>query len=146
MNRLSQGRTKSCGCLYEETRATCFDSRTDVVEETRLSILVAAKEPRADNTSGHTGMCFDKRRNVWIAYINFQNNRINLGSFKEKKEAICARKEAEAQLHDPVILENWDKLSENTKEKWKAYGNGLLPEQNNTAIGCPTLYAIGRQT
>ena len=111
--------------MYEETRATCFDSRTDAVEETRLSILVAAKEPRSDNTSGHTGVCFDKRRNVWIAYINFQNKRINLGSFKGKEEAICARKYAEAQLHDPVILENWDKLSESAKEKWKAYGNEL---------------------
>ena len=44
---------------------------------------------------------------------------------KKKEEADPPKKKAETRLHDPVILENWDKLSENTKEKWKAYGNEL---------------------
>lgn len=139
---LSRGRTKSCGCLYKETRVTCSDSRTDAVENTLLSILVSSKEPRADNTSGHTGVCYDKRRDVWISYINFQNKRINLGSFKEKEEAICARKDAEARLHDPIILNNWNKLSESTKEKWEAYGNRFPKEKNNTANGCATFESL----
>ena len=128
VNRLAMGRTKSCGCLYAETRGTCSDSRTDAIEETLLSILVASKEPRADNSSGYTGVCYDKRRGCWMAYINFQNKRRYLGSFKEKEDAIRIRKEAESRLHDPIIAEHWDKLSENGKEKWKAYSNEAICE------------------
>ena len=121
VNRLKQGRTKSCGCLYDETRVCSSENRTDAVDETLLSILVSSKEPRADNTSGHTGVCYEKRRDVWMAYIDYQKKRIYLGSFKEKEEAIRVRKAAEARLHDPVILENWNSLSEKGKEKWKKY-------------------------
>ena len=128
VNRLEQGRTKSCGCLYKETRGTSADHRTDAVENTLLSILVSAKEPRADNSSGHTGVCYDKRRKRWMAYIDIQKKRIYLGAFKEKEEAIRIRKEAESRLHDPIILEHWDKLSEYGKEKWRAHTDSPVLE------------------
>lgn len=128
VNRLEQGRTKSCGCLYVESRGKFADKRTDAIEETLLSALVASKEPRADNTSGHTGVCYDKRRGSWMAYIDFQKKRIYLGAFKEKEEAIHKRKEAEARLHDPLIQEHWSKLSERGKEKWKSYDTDTLCE------------------
>ena len=121
VNRLKQGRTKSCGCLYKETRGISADNRTDAVEQTLLSILISSKEPRADNSSGHTGVCYDKRRDKWMAYIDFQKKRIYLGAFREKRDAICKRKEAEALLHDPVVLEHWNKLTESGKEKWRMY-------------------------
>ena len=128
VNRLKQGRTKSCGCLYAESRTTCAENRPDAIEGTLLSILVASKEPRADNSSGHTGVCYDKRRGSWMAYIDFQKKRIYLGVFKEKEDAIRTRKEAEARLHDPIIQENCHKLSERGKEKWEFYNNDPFPE------------------
>ena len=63
VNRLKQGRTKSCGCLSAESRGASSENRSDTAEETTLSALVASKELRTDNTSGHTGVCYDKRRN-----------------------------------------------------------------------------------
>ena len=41
--------------------------------------------------------------------------------FKEKPAAIRARREAEAKLHDPVILEYWDSLTEERKKEFQDY-------------------------
>lgn len=50
-----------------------------------------------NNTSGITGVTFNKRSSKWIAQItiNYQNKR--LGSYKNKEDAICARLRAEKQ-------------------------------------------------
>lgn len=121
VNRLKQGRTKSCGCLYTESRGKTADKRKDAIEGTLLSSLVASKKPRADNSSGYTGVCYDKRSGKWVAYIGFQKKRIYLGIFKEKEEAIRKRKEAEDKLHDPIIQEYWINLTKRGREQWKAY-------------------------
>ena len=41
--------------------------------------------------------------------------------FKHKSEAIRARRAAEAKLHDPVILEYWDSLTEERKKEFQDY-------------------------
>lgn len=45
-----------------------------------------------NNKSGHTGICFDKQRNKWLAYVKLDGKNKNLGRFASKEEAICARK------------------------------------------------------
>ena len=118
VNRLSRGNTLSCGCLYRDTRGTCSENRWDAVDGTLLSVLVTSKEPKSNNSSGCTGVYYDKRRDVWHAYINFQKKRYFLGSYKEKEKTIRARKAAEKRLHDPIIEEQWDNLTEQTKQKY----------------------------
>jgi hypothetical protein len=55
---------------------------------------------RHDNTSGHKGISWDKRNNRWHAYINVnKGKRINIGYFKDIKDAIEARKQAETKYH-----------------------------------------------
>ena len=126
---LAQGRTKSCGCLYAETRSTSSQNRTDAVDGTFLSILVASKELRPDNSSGHTGVCYNKVRDNWKAYIDFQKQRINIGEFKNKEEAIRARKAMETRLHDSFISKNLENLSEYTKGKWNLYAGEKVQEE-----------------
>ncbi len=92
-----------------------------MVEGTSVSNIVVSKRVRANNTSGHTGVGYDKRTGKWYAYINFQKRHYNLGMFKEKPAAILARREAEAKLHDPVILEYWDSLTEERKKEFQDY-------------------------
>lgn len=53
---------------------------------------------RDNNTSGHIGVSFRKDTKKWTAYI-FDNKKINLGSFNNKFEAICARKSAEVKYN-----------------------------------------------
>ena len=51
---------------------------------------------RSDNTSGVTGVSFDKRYDKWAAYINIdKNKRKFLGYFSDKQDAISARLQAE---------------------------------------------------
>jgi hypothetical protein len=48
-----------------------------------------------NNTSGKTGVCWDKIHNVWKAYITYKYKRINLGSFNNYEDAVKIREEAE---------------------------------------------------
>lgn len=47
------------------------------------------------NKSGTSGVYFNKINRTWMARISVNNNRIHLGSFKDKEDAINARKNAE---------------------------------------------------
>lgn len=50
---------------------------------------------RNDNTSGVTGVGWDKKYNKWYARIAIKGERILLGYFNTKEEAVKARQEAE---------------------------------------------------
>lgn len=46
------------------------------------------------NTSGATGVSFDRRRGAWEAYINVGGKKLNLGRFETVAEATNARRAA----------------------------------------------------
>lgn len=48
-----------------------------------------------NNKSGYKGVHYLKNEDMWFAYIQYNKKRINLGVFKNKKEAIKTRKLAE---------------------------------------------------
>lgn len=50
------------------------------------------------NTSGVTGVYYDKRRNKWAAHITFNGRKIFLGRFSHKKDAIETRISKEREL------------------------------------------------
>lgn len=121
VNTLKSGRVLSCGCLYAASRSEISQYRKDFVEETSLSSIVASKRVRSSNTSGHTGVWFNKKNERWCAYINFQKKRIYLGSYAKKEDAVCARRSAEIKIHDPVVLSHWNSLTESTKTEFSRY-------------------------
>jgi hypothetical protein len=49
----------------------------------------------SNNTSGHIGVCWNKRDKRWTAYITLNQKRKALGNFKEIKDAIQCRKAGE---------------------------------------------------
>lgn len=49
----------------------------------------------AKNTSGINGVMYNSKDNKWIARIGFAGRRIHLGTFRNKEDAIKARKDAE---------------------------------------------------
>lgn len=51
----------------------------------------------SSNTSGVTGVSWDKYRQKWRAYIKVDDNWMQLGRFMDKDDAIRARLEAEAK-------------------------------------------------
>lgn len=54
---------------------------------------------RKDNTSGITGVTFNKRMNKWQVCININKKRTHLGSFINKEDAIITRLKAESKYY-----------------------------------------------
>ena len=57
------------------------------------------KKRRTDNSSGATGVTYNKASGLWLARIGVDGERVYLGSFATKEEAEAARVEAKARLH-----------------------------------------------
>lgn len=49
----------------------------------------------SNNTSGVTGVCWNKKDNKWVAYIKTSEENLYLGRFADKNDAIIARLKAE---------------------------------------------------
>ena len=64
------------------------------------------KDPISTNTSGTTGVIFDKSRNKWLARIEFNGKQIHLGRFKTKEEAVEARRQAEIEYFGEFASNN----------------------------------------
>lgn len=104
--------TRSCGCLRSES-----SSKTGkrVIEENSRNFLevnamydtnfhvIENTEPRIDNTSGKTGVSYNKRAGKWESYIQCQGKKYRLGKFKSFNEAVAAREAAESVLFEPLI-------------------------------------------
>lgn len=52
---------------------------------------------KSSNTSGHAGVSWNKTAQVWSVYVNSKGNRIYLGTFKDKAQAVETRKKAEIE-------------------------------------------------
>ena len=52
-----------------------------------------------NNTSGYKGVCFDKKRNCWVALIGVHNKLVYLGSHDTPQQAHAAYCKAAAELH-----------------------------------------------
>lgn len=53
----------------------------------------------SNNTSGRTGVSWNKERQKWDAYVMKDRKKINLGRFKTKEEAILAREQGELKYY-----------------------------------------------
>lgn len=52
----------------------------------------------SSNTSGVTGVFFDKARDKWVASITYEHKRILIGRFSAKEDAVAARLAKESEL------------------------------------------------
>ena len=53
------------------------------------------RRPSKSSTSGRVGVCFDKKRAKWSAYIGVDSRTMVLGFYTDKDEAIAVREAAE---------------------------------------------------
>lgn len=53
---------------------------------------------RSTNTSGTTGVWFDRARGKWCAEIVFMKKKYHLGRYEKKEDAISIRKKAEEEI------------------------------------------------
>lgn len=95
---LQNGDTQSCGCLQKDHAKEALK----LVDGTSVAILERNQNLRSHNTSGCTGVAYDKRTGKWMAYINFKKKRYWLGRYADKEDAIRARKTAE-EIHEDFL-------------------------------------------
>ncbi len=108
--KLVEGSIRSCGCLGTESYRKNIKKAIDkhlkehIVFNTNIPVI-SRKTPRSNNTSGVTGVKWDKSRNKWIAEIKFRNKRYFLGRYEKKEDAIEARQLAKDNIHNKFL--NW---------------------------------------
>lgn len=86
---LKRGSAKSCGCLSRDKVQLLYRDGTAPCK------LKESEKPRSTNTSGITGVWWDKQKELWCGEIVFQNRKIFLGRYRNKYDAEDARLEAE---------------------------------------------------
>lgn len=96
---LTSKKTSSCGCerirIAREERDRI--QRNNLVENTSIS-LISSTRAYSNNKSGVKGVCWDKLKGKWKAFITFQGKRYSLGNYTSLEEAAQARKIAEDRL------------------------------------------------
>ena len=61
---------------------------------------------RGNNTSGFTGVSWNKQQQKWRSWITYKDNVINLGMFSNFEDAVKARKEAEKKYFGEWSYDN----------------------------------------
>lgn len=110
-SKLKSGEIKSCGCLKSTISSSTMKKNwkndklsKSYLEGTKIELL-NRNILNKNNTSGVTGVCYDNKRNKWLAQIAFKKKTYNLGLYEYKKDAINARKEAEEKFHKNFLRE-----------------------------------------
>jgi hypothetical protein len=128
---LISGKIKSCGCLTSPTskrnikKALKVHLKENIVENTNIP-AISRKGVIASNTSGNTGVTWDKSKNKWLASIIFKKKYFFLGRYAKKEDAVKARKTAEEKLFNPFLEENkkfYIKIADEQIKVWKQVFN-----------------------
>ena len=71
------------------------DDRWENLRPATRTEQVINRGMQKNNTSGHKGVSWDKRKKKWKAQIKVDKKQIHLGLFDNLEEAVAVRKEAE---------------------------------------------------
>ena len=71
------------------------DNRWENLREASRVENARNQKQRTDNTSGRVGVCFDRERRRWVAWVGLRGRTKFLGRFATKEEAVAARTAAE---------------------------------------------------
>lgn len=97
---LQTGKTKSCGCIQAqvvlETMKFIDGTSVTKLEKTGTNLI-------STNSSGHTGVYYNKQTHKWIAQIGFKGKNIYLGSYKELLAAKKVRQSAEQRIYGEFL-------------------------------------------
>lgn len=109
---LKTGVTRSCGCLRRaQSKQNCAKNeafRSHIGNTASLGIVngtnvLAMTKRRQTNRSGVIGVSYEKGREVWVARLYVKGHLVLNSIFKDRSEAVRARKRAEAQYLKPVL-------------------------------------------
>ncbi|SDY29368.1 AP2 domain-containing protein [Eubacterium barkeri] len=107
---LKCGKVTSCGCYFREVVSKVgkesFEKiiKPKCVDGTNLRNLKMSKSKA--NKSGYKGVSWSKQRKKWIASITFKGKQYNLGGYEKIEDAVKARRKAEIEMFDKVLIRN----------------------------------------
>lgn len=121
-NYIKKSEIEKCKeCTWNKGHKTLEEAR---VFETNVISIMPNRELNKNNTSGHTGVSWNKTKGKWVARIQFQKNMYYLGAFENIDDAIKARKEAEKEIYGNFLEwysqnypENWEKIKKAQEKK-----------------------------
>ena len=104
--------------MNSDDKDMCIDHiNHDTYDNRKINLRLVSKSQnhmntklRSNNTSGTTGVYWNKLRKYWYADIIENNKYHYIGSFKNKEDAIKARKEAEEKYFGEYSYDNSIKL------------------------------------
>ncbi len=102
LHDLILGTEKSKGLVIDHVNRNPLDNRVENLRVVTQQANIFNRGVHPKNTSGATGVQFDKATNKWVARITVNGKNNHLGSFATIDEAIKARKAAEAKFVEPL--------------------------------------------
>lgn len=97
MHRLIMNPDK--GVLVDHRDRNKLNNRRSNLRIANKSLNAVNSKIHTNNTSGVTGVSFDKARNKWKAFASQQNKFVFIGRFDSKRAAINARVECASKLY-----------------------------------------------
>jgi hypothetical protein len=85
------------GKYYDHADRNTFNNRKNNLRKASYTENARNYSKLKNNTSGFSGISWDKSRSQWVAYITINKKRKKIGRFVNKYDAIIARLQAEAE-------------------------------------------------
>ena len=86
-----------CGKYYDHADRNTFNNRKSNLRQASRTENARNYSRQKNNTSGFSGVSWDKERSQWVVNITIDKKRKKIGRFTNKDDAIIARLRAEAQ-------------------------------------------------
>jgi hypothetical protein len=86
-----------CGKYCDHADRNTFNNRKSNLRQASYMENARNYSKQKNNTSGFSGVSWDKEQSKWVAYITIEKKRKKLGRFANKYDAIVARLRAEKE-------------------------------------------------
>lgn len=95
----------SCGCVQKKTTDKNNGNLSDeykFIRKTHTNSVILREAANANSKTGIRGVCYDEKRGVYIASIQYKKKKYRLKESKDINECIKSRKEAEEKIRELV--------------------------------------------